>query len=97
MNESIHFITFFDSVLTVAFFTRPLYFQHNGHSRTIVGIQVKHQQNGMHQFNLLILDPSDVSITHVFAFYGYPMFLTACRHSQMALLLNFSDFNTYES
>lgn len=36
----------------------PLYFQHDGHSRTIVGIQVKHQLNGMHQYNLLILDPT---------------------------------------
>uniref|UniRef100_A0A5B7AG47 Putative zinc finger with UFM1-specific peptidase domain protein n=2 Tax=Davidia involucrata TaxID=16924 RepID=A0A5B7AG47_DAVIN len=34
----------------------PLYFQHQGHSRTIVGIQVKHQRNGMQQYNLLILD-----------------------------------------
>ncbi|KAK6250848.1 hypothetical protein SCA6_004853 [Theobroma cacao] len=40
----------------------PLYFQHDGHSRTIVGIQVKHQQNGIHQFNLLIMDPSDGTI-----------------------------------
>ncbi|GAB2228513.1 hypothetical protein Droror1_Dr00022634 [Drosera rotundifolia] len=36
----------------------PLYFQHNGHSRTIVGVQVKHQMDGMKQYNLLILDPS---------------------------------------
>ncbi|KAK9292797.1 hypothetical protein L1049_020777 [Liquidambar formosana] len=36
----------------------PLYFQHDGHSRTIVGIQVKHQWNGMPQYNLLILDPA---------------------------------------
>ncbi|KAF3432702.1 hypothetical protein FNV43_RR23804 [Rhamnella rubrinervis] len=36
----------------------PLYFQHDGHSRTIVGIQVKHQKNGMHLYNLLILDPA---------------------------------------
>ncbi|GAV69109.1 Peptidase_C78 domain-containing protein [Cephalotus follicularis] len=35
----------------------PLYFQHDGHSRTIIGIQVKHQQNGMQQYSLLILDP----------------------------------------
>ncbi|GLT41577.1 hypothetical protein SLA2020_156300 [Shorea laevis] len=35
----------------------PLYFQHDGHSRTIVGIQVKHQHNRMQQFSLLILDP----------------------------------------
>ncbi|XP_057472244.1 uncharacterized protein LOC130760794 isoform X1 [Actinidia eriantha] len=35
----------------------PLYFQHDGHSRTIVGIQVKHQHKGT-QFNLLILDPA---------------------------------------
>lgn len=34
----------------------PLYFQHDGHSRTIVGIQVKHQPKGT-QCNLLILDP----------------------------------------
>ncbi|XP_062119907.1 uncharacterized protein LOC133834338 [Humulus lupulus] len=36
----------------------PLYFQHDGHSRTIVGIQIKHQRNGVHQHNLLILDPA---------------------------------------
>ncbi|XP_059463342.1 uncharacterized protein LOC132192103 isoform X2 [Corylus avellana] len=36
----------------------PLYFQHDGHSRTIVGIQVKHQQNGMQQYSLLIFDPA---------------------------------------
>ncbi|KAL5568079.1 hypothetical protein UlMin_024654 [Ulmus minor] len=36
----------------------PLYFQHDGHSRTIVGIQVKHQRNGKQQHNLLVLDPS---------------------------------------
>ncbi|KAL9240229.1 hypothetical protein vseg_014473 [Gypsophila vaccaria] len=35
----------------------PLYFQHQGHSRTIVGIQVKHQKNGVKQYNLLVLDP----------------------------------------
>ncbi|XP_004309112.1 PREDICTED: zinc finger with UFM1-specific peptidase domain protein-like [Fragaria vesca subsp. vesca] len=35
----------------------PLYFQHDGHSRTIVGIQVKNQHNGMQQHTLLILDP----------------------------------------
>ncbi|XP_050270569.1 uncharacterized protein LOC126714439 isoform X3 [Quercus robur] len=36
----------------------PLYFQHDGHSRTVVGVQVKHQQNGTQQFSLLILDPA---------------------------------------
>ncbi|XP_027368419.1 uncharacterized protein LOC113874399 [Abrus precatorius] len=36
----------------------PLYFQHDGHSRTIVGIQVKHQRTGIPQYNLLILDPA---------------------------------------
>ncbi|XP_019179867.1 PREDICTED: zinc finger with UFM1-specific peptidase domain protein-like isoform X3 [Ipomoea nil] len=35
----------------------PLYFQHQGHSRTIVGIQKKLQKNGSKQYNLLILDP----------------------------------------
>lgn len=35
----------------------PLYFQHDGHSRTIVGIQIKYQRNGSMQYNLLILDP----------------------------------------
>ncbi|CAH9110092.1 unnamed protein product [Cuscuta europaea] len=35
----------------------PLYFQHHGHSRTIVGIQKKCQRNGSKQYNLLILDP----------------------------------------
>ncbi|KAL2921571.1 Zinc finger-containing ubiquitin peptidase 1 [Bienertia sinuspersici] len=36
----------------------PLYFQHHGHSRTIIGIQVKHQKNGLKQYNLLVLDPA---------------------------------------
>ncbi|CAI9767768.1 unnamed protein product [Fraxinus pennsylvanica] len=36
----------------------PLYFQHDGHSRTIIGIQVQHQINRMQHCNLLILDPS---------------------------------------
>ncbi|XP_016578105.2 zinc finger-containing ubiquitin peptidase 1 isoform X1 [Capsicum annuum] len=36
----------------------PLYFQHDGHSRTIVGIQIKCQSNGAMQYTLLILDPS---------------------------------------
>ncbi|XP_021909185.1 zinc finger with UFM1-specific peptidase domain protein isoform X2 [Carica papaya] len=35
----------------------PLYFQHDGHSRTIVGIQ-KHQRDGKHYYTLLILDPA---------------------------------------
>ncbi|WJX67912.1 hypothetical protein P8452_52338 [Trifolium repens] len=35
----------------------PLYFQHDGHSRTIVGIQVYHQRNGIQHYNLLVLDP----------------------------------------
>ncbi|KAM1270167.1 hypothetical protein ACFX2I_002271 [Malus domestica] len=39
------------------FLSRPLYFQHDGHSRMIVGIQVKGQRNGVQQHNLLILDP----------------------------------------
>lgn len=37
----------------------PLYFQHDGHSRTIVGIQAKPHKNGMQQYNLLILDPGE--------------------------------------
>ncbi|ESW08374.1 hypothetical protein PHAVU_009G040600 [Phaseolus vulgaris] len=36
----------------------PLYFQHDGHSRTIVGIQVNHQQKRHLQYNLLVLDPA---------------------------------------
>ncbi|XP_047338384.1 zinc finger-containing ubiquitin peptidase 1 [Impatiens glandulifera] len=40
----------------------PLYFQHDGHSRTIVGIQVKHQKNGSRQYNLLILDPAHSTV-----------------------------------
>ncbi|KAK7301036.1 hypothetical protein RJT34_11891 [Clitoria ternatea] len=36
----------------------PLYFQHDGHSRTIVGIQVKQQRTGISQYNLLVLDPA---------------------------------------
>ncbi|RAL39803.1 hypothetical protein DM860_013004 [Cuscuta australis] len=35
----------------------PLYFQHQGHSRIIVGIQKKCQRNGSKEYNLLILDP----------------------------------------
>ncbi|KAD7480530.1 hypothetical protein E3N88_03666 [Mikania micrantha] len=35
----------------------PLYFQHDGHSRTIVGIQLKSLLNGMQQFTFLVLDP----------------------------------------
>ncbi|XP_027338412.1 zinc finger-containing ubiquitin peptidase 1-like [Abrus precatorius] len=41
----------------------PLYFQHDGHSRTIVGIQVKHQQKGILQYNLLVLDPAHSTAT----------------------------------
>ncbi|KAK4436159.1 Zinc finger-containing ubiquitin peptidase 1 [Sesamum alatum] len=37
----------------------PLYFQHDGHSRTIVGIQAKHQKKGKQQYNLLIFDPAE--------------------------------------
>ncbi|KAL0403296.1 UNVERIFIED_CONTAM: Zinc finger-containing ubiquitin peptidase 1 [Sesamum radiatum] len=40
----------------------PLYFQHDGHSRTIVGIQAKHQKNGKQQYNLLIFDPAEASV-----------------------------------
>ncbi|GFQ02163.1 zinc finger with ufm1-specific peptidase domain protein [Phtheirospermum japonicum] len=36
----------------------PLYFQQDGHSRTIVGIQAKHLRDGTKQYNLLIFDPS---------------------------------------
>ncbi|KAF6142831.1 hypothetical protein GIB67_002695 [Kingdonia uniflora] len=36
----------------------PLYFQHNGHSRTIVGIQLKQLHHGLAaQYSLLVLDP----------------------------------------
>lgn len=35
----------------------PLYFQHQGHSRTIIGVQVNHQKNGLKNYNLLVLDP----------------------------------------
>ncbi|XP_059628873.1 uncharacterized protein LOC132271501 [Cornus florida] len=41
----------------------PLYFQHDGHSRTVVGIQAKRQRKGMQQYNLLILDPSHRTAT----------------------------------
>uniref|UniRef100_A0A7N0UPD4 UFSP1/2/DUB catalytic domain-containing protein n=1 Tax=Kalanchoe fedtschenkoi TaxID=63787 RepID=A0A7N0UPD4_KALFE len=36
----------------------PLYFQHDGHSRTIIGVQVKPQHGGKPNCSLLILDPS---------------------------------------
>ncbi|KMT16419.1 hypothetical protein BVRB_3g050470 [Beta vulgaris subsp. vulgaris] len=39
----------------------PLYFQHQGHSRTIIGIQVKHEKNGRKQYNLLVLDPGHMT------------------------------------
>lgn len=36
----------------------PLYFQHQGHSRTIVGIQVQKEMNGFQdRYSLLVLDP----------------------------------------
>ncbi|CAN1170927.1 Zinc finger-containing ubiquitin peptidase 1 [Linum perenne] len=35
----------------------PLYFQHDGHSRTIVGIQHRQFKNGLQGHTLLILDP----------------------------------------
>ena len=41
---------------------RPLYFQHQGHSRTIIGIQVKNEKNGLKKYNLLVLDPAHVSL-----------------------------------
>ncbi|CAM8908835.1 unnamed protein product [Rhodiola kirilowii] len=37
----------------------PLYFQHDGHSRTIVGVQVKPQNGGTGNCSLLMLDPSN--------------------------------------
>ncbi|PWA70528.1 peptidase C78, ubiquitin fold modifier-specific peptidase 1/ 2 [Artemisia annua] len=46
----------------------PLYFQHDGHSRTIVGIQLKRLPNGTDQHNLLILDPAHVSTYMSFSF-----------------------------
>jgi len=41
----------------------PLYFQHDGHSRTIVGIErkVKKQQGGGFEYTLLVLDPATPS------------------------------------
>lgn len=35
-----------------------MYFQHDGHSRTIIGVQAKHQQNEILPYNLLVLDPA---------------------------------------
>eukprot|EP00056_Hartaetosiga_gracilis_P006735 m.99831 g.99831 ORF g.99831 m.99831 type:complete len:763 (-) comp12545_c0_seq2:136-2424(-) len=35
----------------------PLYFQHDGHSRTIIGIEKKVSSKGIEKFNLLVLDP----------------------------------------
>ncbi|CAK8567738.1 unnamed protein product [Lathyrus sativus] len=40
----------------------PLYFQHDGHSRTIVGVQAKYQQDGVLTYNLLVLDPAHSTI-----------------------------------
>lgn len=36
----------------------PLYFQRNGHSRIIIVVQAKHQQDGALTYNLLDLDPA---------------------------------------
>lgn len=37
----------------------PLYFQHEGHSRTIIGIERYRQKDASeHVYNLLVLDPS---------------------------------------
>lgn len=57
-KQMILFLVVFD--VLKALFDRPLYFQHDGHSRTIVGIQVKHQRNGILHYNLLVLDPGHV-------------------------------------
>lgn len=55
------------------FFTsRPLYFQHDGHSRTIVGIQMqKAKSSSARSYSLLILDPAHVSITDIFFLMWY--------------------------
>ncbi|BFI39678.1 zinc finger-containing ubiquitin peptidase 1 [Marchantia polymorpha subsp. ruderalis] len=39
----------------------PLYFQHRGHSRTIVGIEHRQLSDNSEEINLLILDPSQSS------------------------------------
>ena len=36
----------------------PLYFQHEGHSRTIIGIEKKVRHNGTHEYSLLLFDPA---------------------------------------
>ena len=48
---------------------RPLYFQHDGHSRTIVGIQVKYQQSGIPQYSLLVMDPGHVIYLHANVYF----------------------------
>lgn len=60
-NHAKNFVSSFNFLKV--FLDRPLYFQHDGHSRTIVGIQAKHEQNGI-QHNLLVLDPSHVICLH---------------------------------
>ncbi|KZV55035.1 hypothetical protein F511_10157, partial [Dorcoceras hygrometricum] len=40
----------------------PLYFQHHGHSRTIVGIQATRPRSGMQRYNLLIFDPAELCV-----------------------------------
>jgi hypothetical protein len=42
--------------------SRPLYFQHNGHSRTIVGIQRRRKSGSAkdEEAILLVLDPAQV-------------------------------------
>lgn len=40
----------------------PLYFQHDGHSRTVVGIQARLEQGRIQQFSLLILDPGHKTV-----------------------------------
>ena len=36
----------------------PLYFQHEGHSRTIVGVERSQKSGGVAAVHLLVLDPS---------------------------------------
>jgi hypothetical protein len=51
-------------------FCRPLYFQHEGHSRTIVGIERRQAKaDGPEEGFLLILDPSQVRRSRR---WGYP-------------------------
>ncbi|CAA2968093.1 Hypothetical predicted protein [Olea europaea subsp. europaea] len=67
----------------------PLYFQHDGHSRTIIGIQVQHQINGTQHYKLLILDPASVSMQlHSYESLAFILFITEYHDRLIAVRVN---------